>query len=96
MASEPQGVMPFERQKVRRCGARAKSTGKACLQFATGNGRCFWHGGRATGPRTAEGMERSRKANWKHGRFGAEQKAARREAQQLIKAFREFANQIGV
>ncbi len=33
------------------------------------NGRCRMHGGPSTGPRTPEGQERSRKANWKHGRY---------------------------
>ncbi len=27
------------------------------------------HGGPSTGPRTPKGQERSRKANWKHGRY---------------------------
>ena len=27
------------------------------------------HGGPSTGPRTPEGQERSRKANWRHGRY---------------------------
>ena len=31
------------------------------------NGRCTLHGGKSTGPQTPEGLERSRKANWKHG-----------------------------
>ena len=31
------------------------------------NGRCKFHGGKSTGPRTQEGLERSRRANWKHG-----------------------------
>ena len=33
------------------------------------NGRCRMHGGKSTGPRTPEGRERSRRANWKHGRY---------------------------
>jgi hypothetical protein len=36
------------------------------------NGRCRMHGGPSTGPRTPEGMERSRMASWKHGRYSAE------------------------
>ena len=36
------------------------------------NGRCKVHGGKSTGPRTAEGLERSRRANWKHGHFSRE------------------------
>jgi hypothetical protein len=35
-----------------------------------GRARCRMHGGSSTGPRTAEGLERCRRANWKHGRRG--------------------------
>jgi hypothetical protein len=41
------------------------------------NGRCKLHGGKSTGPRTPEGLERSRRANWKHGHFSREAKAER-------------------
>jgi hypothetical protein len=41
------------------------------------NGRCKVHGGKSTGPRTPEGLERSRRANWKHGHFSHEAKAER-------------------
>lgn len=30
-------------------------------------GRCRMHGGSSTGPRTPEGLERARMANWRHG-----------------------------
>jgi hypothetical protein len=33
--------------------------------------------GKSTGPRTPEGLERSRRANWKHGHFSREAKAER-------------------
>jgi hypothetical protein len=33
--------------------------------------RCRLHGGNSTGPRTPEGLERRRRANWKHGRHSA-------------------------
>jgi hypothetical protein len=52
-----------------RCGARSKRTGKPCRGAAMPNGRCKLHGGKSTGPRTPEGLERSRRANWKHGHF---------------------------
>ena len=54
-----------------RCGARARSRGgQPCqappvLDLETGlprNGRCKLHGGRSTGPRTAEGRQRIAKA----------------------------------
>jgi hypothetical protein len=60
-----------------RCGARSKRTGKPCRGAAMPNGRCKIHGGKSTGPRTPEGLERSRRANWKHGHFSREAKAER-------------------
>ena len=39
------------------------------------NGRCRFHGGRSTGPRTAEGLQRSKRARWKHGHYSQETKA---------------------
>lgn len=37
------------------CGARTKS-GKACrMKSLFPNGRCIWHGGKSTGPTSAEG-----------------------------------------
>jgi len=60
-----------------RCGARSKRTGKPCRGAAMPNGRCKLHGGKSTGPRTPEGLERSRRANWKHGHFSREAKAER-------------------
>ena len=43
------------------------------------NGRCRMHGGKSTGPRTAEGIERIRKARTVHGRYSAEMIELRRE-----------------
>ena len=53
------------------------------------NGRCRMHGGASTGPRTPEGLERARRANWKHGLYSkAERDSYRqllRESQALLK-----------
>jgi len=54
------------------------------------NGRCRMHGGKSTGPRTPEGLEQSRRSNWKHGYFSAEAKAARYEARILVQALRQL------
>jgi hypothetical protein len=54
------------------------------------NGRCRVHGGLSTGPRTPEGLERSRRANWKHGYYSAEAKAARREARDSLRLLRHL------
>jgi hypothetical protein len=52
------------------------------------NGRCHLHGGKSTGPRTPEGLERSRKANWKHGHYSREAIAQRREARATMRMMR--------
>ncbi len=53
------------------CGARAR-TGEVCKRAPMVNGRCRFHGGCSTGPRTAEGVERIRVARTSHGAYGAE------------------------
>lgn len=43
-----------------RCGARSKRTGKPCPQKGLyACGRCRWHGGLSTGPRSEDGKRRS-------------------------------------
>jgi hypothetical protein len=54
------------------------------------NGRCRMHGGPSTGPRTPEGLERSRKSGWKHGHYSAEAKQVRREARQQYRLLRQL------
>lgn len=57
------------------------------------NGRCRMHGGPSAGPRTPEGLARSRRANWKHGAFSREafalraaERGQRRELTELVAA----------
>jgi hypothetical protein len=54
-----------------RCGAHTRA-GTCCRQPAMPNGRCRFHGGLSTGPRTAEGLQRSRTARYVHGGRTAE------------------------
>jgi len=56
---------------ARRCGAKTRK-GTPCKSPAMKNGRCRLHGGKSTGPKTPEGLERSRKANRKHGLYSRE------------------------
>jgi ribosomal protein L32 len=58
-------------QSCPRCGARTRSGG-ACKSPAMPNGRCRMHGGKSTGPRTAEGLERMRRAKTRHGKYSKE------------------------
>jgi hypothetical protein len=71
-----------------RCGARSKRTGKPCRAAAMPNGRCRIHGGKSTGPLTPEGLERSRRANWKHGYYSREAKAERSRVRAAMLALR--------
>jgi hypothetical protein len=47
------------------------------------------HVGKSAGPRTPEGLERSRKANWKHGYYSAESIALRRYIRRLLRESRD-------
>ena len=82
------GNQPGDLSTVPRCGARSKRTGKPCRGPAMLNGRCRLHGGLSTGPRTPEGLARSRRAGWKHGRYSSEAQRERRR----LKAEREAFN----
>lgn len=64
------------------CGARRRQGG-ACGQLAMANGRCRFHGGLSTGPRTAEGLERSRAASITHGARTAQARQFRRMIRDL-------------
>jgi len=75
------------------CGAKTRR-GTPCRAPAMSNGRCRMHGGKSTGPRTPEGLERSRKANWKHGHYSAESIAERSFIRQLLCKSREVIGQM--
>jgi len=70
--------------KAPRCGAKTRKEAP-CLAPAMKNGRCRMHGGCSTGPRTPEGLVRSKKANWKHGRFSTEAIKERYYLKQLLR-----------
>lgn len=60
------GNRPGDPSRAPRCGARNRR-GLPCRCPAMKNGRCRLHGGLSTGPKTAEGLARIRKAVTKHG-----------------------------
>jgi hypothetical protein len=47
------------------------------------------HGGRSTGPTTAEGLARSRRARWKHGLYSEEMQQEMRRRRAEARALRE-------
>jgi len=80
---------PGDPNTAPRCGAKTRK-GTPCRAPAMANGRCRMHGGKSTGPRTKEGLERSRKANWKHGYYSAESIALRRYISSLLRESRDI------
>ncbi len=64
------------------CGARTRAGGR-CGQLAMPNGRCRFHGGLSTGPRTVEGLERLRAARTIHGERSADGVRLRRMVRDL-------------
>ena len=59
-----------------------------------GKKRCRLHGGKSTGPRTAEGIERIRRARTVHGRYSAEMIALRREMAQWARLARQSIQKV--
>lgn len=75
-------------KEILRCGARTRA-GHPCGRYAMKNGRCRMHGGLSTGPRTPKGLERSRKANWKHGLYSREAMAEQKLLKTLLAMTKE-------
>lgn len=73
---------PGDPHSAPRCGAKTRR-GSACQAPAMANGRCRLHGGKSTGPRTAEGLEKCRRANWKHGFYSQLALAKERQLREL-------------
>ena len=78
---------------LKKCGARTRAA-LACANWGMPNGRCRMHGGKSTGPRTREGIERIRRANWRHGRYSEKAREERRLIRQLIRASKDTVGKI--
>jgi hypothetical protein len=82
------GNVPYDIRNVKRCGAKNRR-GTACSSPAMRNGRCRLHGGLSTGPKTAEGIERIRRATMKHGLYSAAAIAERQRFRAMFKDCRD-------
>jgi len=79
------GTIAYDLTTLPLCGALTRS-GKSCRRYGNlKTGRCRLHGGLSTGPKTKNGLEKSRKANFKHGYYSLESKAKILEVKQLLK-----------
>ena len=74
--------------KAARCGAKNRH-GTPCQCPAMANGRCRLHGGLSTGAKTAEGIERIRRAVTKHGRYSKRARVERECYRKLLQHCRE-------
>jgi hypothetical protein len=89
------GNAPCDIRALPRCQAKAKSTASRCRNPAMKEKLVCWiHGGKSTGPTTPEGLERCRKANWRHGYYSAEAVAERRYIAQLLRESRLLTRRI--
>lgn len=81
------GNLPMDPRLLRRaarCTARRKRDWQPCQNPAVrGFSVCRMHGA-GGGPKTAEGLERCRRANWRTGWFSAEHRQDRRELRAFI------------
>ena len=87
------GNTPGDFTKAPRCEARNRR-GTPCQAPAMRNGRCRFHGGKSTGPRTPEGMERMRKTKTKHGLYAAEAIELRRLVNMMLRRARGHLRQV--
>ncbi len=67
-----------------RCGAKTRR-GTPCKAPAMKNGRCRLHGGKSTGPRTPEGLKRSKTARLRHGLYSEGFRKEKRDLTDLSK-----------
>jgi hypothetical protein len=87
------GNLPGDLSRVPRCGAKTRR-GTCCQCPAMRNGRCRLHGGLSTGAKTAEGIERIRRAVTKHGRYSQGARAEHQYFRDLLKKCRETLERV--
>ena len=81
------GNPPGDFTKAPRCGAKNRR-GTPCQAPAMRNGRCRLHGGKSTGPKTPEGLERLRQVKTIHGLYTAEAIGHRRMVNLILREAR--------
>ena len=66
-----------------RCGAKTRRSTECQRPAYQHNGRCGLHGGKSTGARTPEGLQRISEANIKHGRYTKDKLIRKRRAAEV-------------
>ncbi|MBU1181374.1 MAG: hypothetical protein KKF00_04265 [Proteobacteria bacterium] len=83
----------FSFMNASQCGAKTRK-GHPCKSPAMKNGRCRMHGGKSTGPKTPEGIERIRAAHLTHGNYTQQAAADKREFRELMKLLNENMKEV--
>jgi len=84
---------PGDFMRAQRCGAKTRK-GTQCQAPAMKNGRCRLHGGKSTGPKTLQGIEKIRQAHLKHGLSTKNAVAKRKEFKKLVRELEEALRDI--
>jgi hypothetical protein len=85
------------RIQCRRCSAKSKRSGVQCRAAALkGKTKCGAHGGKSTGPRTAEGKARIAAAKTTHGQETRAMRIERRLALGRLAEIEELCRRIGM
>ena len=87
------GNPPGDWTTASRCGAKTRQQTACQCPAMRNRRRCRLHGGKSTGPRTAAGLERSRRAQWKHGAYSQEVRDWRALARRNRESFRALEAQ---
>lgn len=75
------------------CGARSRRTGLPCRQPAMVNGRCRFHGGKSTGPKTSEGLQAISKSKYTHGLYSRETQELLADSMTNIESVKTFISE---
>jgi len=85
MSDEPLAREPLARERALRCSIQAD---RQALPSSSHAERPVQGSQRQAGPRTPEGLERSKRARWKHGYYSREAKVERSRVRAAILALR--------
>jgi hypothetical protein len=83
----------------RRCQAMSKRTGRQCGAPAdrhSKTGKCKWHGGRSTGPKTEQGRKRCAEAKTIHGKGTRAKRAQNAATATKLLLLRDLGLRIGL
>lgn len=94
----PSFILTFGgRIRCLQCTAKSKRTGVQCRAPALkGKTKCRTHGGKSTGPRTAEGKARSAAAQLVHGRETRKARAERSVGLARLAELDELGRRVGL